>query len=70
MFCTNYENAMKILDSEIKLTHELFLDAMELAKTATEESDRKEVTKFAKECHLRYKTLKELKAKLQKEVGP
>ena len=69
MFC-KYESAMKILDGEIELTHDLFQEALELAKAAIAESDRKEVVRFANECHLRFVTLKELKTKLYEEVGP
>ena len=70
MFYEKYENVMKILNSEIELTHDLFQDTLDLAKMVIEESDRKEVMQFAKECHLRYETLKELKAKINEEVGP
>lgn len=69
MFCKKYENAMKILESEIKIMHEIFLDALEMAKTAAEESDHKELMRFAEQCHCRFVALKELKSKIIEEAG-
>lgn len=68
MFCEKYEKMMKVISEEIKLTHDLFLEALELAKTASSESDKKAVLDFAKDCNIRYETLKELKYKIREEV--
>ena len=68
MFCEKYEKVMKVLNGEIELTHDLFLEALELAKTARDESDKKAVLIFAKDCNTRFETLKELKNKIRAEV--
>ena len=68
MFCEKYEKMMKVINGEIELTHDLFLEALELAKTASNESDKKAVLDFAKDCNIRYETLKELRHKIRDEV--
>lgn len=67
MFC-KYEKTMKILNGEIELTHDLFLVALELTKTTIDEKDRKEVMRFANDCHCRFVALKELKMKILEEA--
>ena len=69
MFDEKYNNAMKILKSEIKLTHEIFLDALEMAKKTEDTKDRKEILHFANDCCCQLKALNELKTKLYKEIG-
>lgn len=69
MFDKKYTDTMKMLESEIQLTHEIFLDSLAVAKTTNDESVRKEVTRFANECLCRYKALKGLKTKFIEEVG-
>lgn len=68
MFCEKYEKMMSIISEEIELTHDLFLDALELAKTTSDESDKKAVLDFAKDCNIRFETLKELENKIRDEV--
>lgn len=69
MFCKKLEDAIRILDSEIKLTHGIFLDSLELAKKTSDETDRKEILRFANECSCRYEALKELRTKYYEELG-
>lgn len=69
MFNKKYAEALKILNDEIDLAHDMSVEYNDLAKVIKDDDARKDHLQKANEWHYRYVTLLDLKTKFKRDIG-